>query len=100
MDGENSCKQRTLGSPRDSFGCRSCFSPNPSGEIRLSIPQDELQLDNGRVMSAESLKSSLARQRKAVRIDEFCRVIFPLGFIIFNVCYWNYYQSDFEDDEA
>lgn len=33
-------------------------------------------------------------QRRAVRIDEVCRFVFPLGFIIFNVCYWNYYKSE------
>ena len=35
----------------------------------------------------------LTNQRRAVRIDEFCRFIFPLGFIFFNIFYWNYYKE-------
>ena len=44
-------------------------------------------------LSSQSLQRVFANQRKAVKIDEFCRFIFPIGFIIFNLCYWNYYQN-------
>ena len=44
-------------------------------------------------LSSQSLQRVFANQRKAVKIDEFCRFIFPIGFTIFNLCYWNYYQN-------
>ena len=98
-------------------GCsvsRGCMVTTSSSQpdVRVRIPlelenensrfENHLLFDNdGRpqqVMSKEVLQKRFTNQRKAVRIDEFCRFIFPLGFIIFNVCYWNYYQSDFEEE--
>ena len=32
------------------------------------------------------------------QIDKFCRVIFPLTFIVVNYFYWNLYLNDEEDD--
>ena len=35
------------------------------------------------------------RQRqRAVKIDEVCRVVFPFGFVIFNIMYWTYYRDE------
>ncbi len=33
-------------------------------------------------------------QRRAVRIDEICRFLFPGGFAIFNALYWTYYREE------
>lgn len=30
-------------------------------------------------------------RRRAVGVDEISRVIFPLGFTVFNISYWYYY---------
>ena len=87
---------------RRSQGCGCMSSASSHQDVRVQIPssvEETAEFTNGRVMSSESLQTHLANQRKAVRIDEFCRIIFPVGFIIFNLCYWNYYQSDFEEDD-
>ena len=44
-------------------------------------------------LSSQSLQKVYSNQTRAVKIDEWCRFIFPIGFIIFNLCYWNYYQN-------
>ena len=44
-------------------------------------------------LSSQSLQRGFANQRNAVKIDEWCRFIFPIGFTIFNLCYWHYYQN-------
>ena len=31
--------------------------------------------------------------RRAIQIDEFSRLGFPLAFLIFNILYWNYYTQ-------
>jgi hypothetical protein len=38
-------------------------------------------------------------RRRAVRIDEVCRFLFPLLFILFNLVYWFYYRDEVEDTE-
>lgn len=74
-------------------GCNNCYSVPPNKDVR--IPLDD------RYSSSESLQNHLQNQSRAVRIDEFCRIMFPLGFIIFNVCYWNYYQeTDIEESSS
>ena len=35
---------------------------------------------------------------RAVFIDECCRFAFPLGFVVFNIFYWFYYQVYRQDE--
>ena len=77
-------------------GCNGCLPPSASSiEVRLPIedePVDMTMLNSNLIMSSNDVR--FKQQRRAVRIDEICRFVFPLGFIIFNVCYWNYYKSE------
>lgn len=34
------------------------------------------------------------QRRRATRIDEVCRFLFPFGFFIFNLIYWNHYKEE------
>ena len=42
----------------------------------------------------ESLMISRRNRMRAVRIDEYCRFVFPVGFAIFNAIYWKYYKEE------
>ena len=35
----------------------------------------------------------MQRRRRAVRVDEICRYLFPMLFILFNAWYWYYYRE-------
>ena len=62
-------------------------------EVRLPMGDQEAGIfSSNLVVSSNDIR--FKHQRRAVRIDEVCRFVFPLGFIIFNVCYWNYYKSE------
>ncbi len=37
---------------------------------------------------------SRRHRRRAIRIDEICRFLFPLLFTIFNGFYWYYYREE------
>ena len=37
---------------------------------------------------------SRRHRRRAVRIDEVCRYLFPVLFTIFNGLYWYYYREE------
>ena len=39
-------------------------------------------------------KARLLRRRRAVRVDEVCRYLFPMLFILFNAWYWYYYREE------
>ena len=81
-------------------GCNGCL---PKGsEVRVTMdgtdPENPARMTalaaQGHVsLSSESLQIHLANQRRAVCVDEWCRFIFPIGFILFNLAYWNYYQN-------
>ena len=71
--------------------------------VSMTLEEDDQEAaaaaDHIQLSSENMHHHRISNQRRAVRIDEFCRFGFPLGFIIFNVCYWNYYQSA-DDVEA
>ena len=77
-------------------GCNGCLPPSASNvEVRLPMGEDEpgmTMMNSNLYMSSSDMRHN-NQQRTAVRIDEVCRFVFPLGFIIFNVCYWNYYNT-------
>ena len=66
-----------------------------NAEVRLPMGGDQEAgiFSSNLVVSSHDLRFNPQRST-AVRIDEVCRFVFPLGFIIFNVCYWNYYKSE------
>ena len=65
-----------------------------NAEVRLPMGDQEAGIfSSNLVVSSHDLRFNPQRST-AVRIDEVCRFVFPLGFIIFNVCYWNYYKSE------
>jgi len=76
------------------IGCNGCLPPSASNvEVRLPMGDQEAGIfSSNLVVSSNDIR--FKHQRRAVRIDEVCRFVFPLGFIIFNVCYWNYYKSE------
>lgn len=82
--------------PKDELGCNGCLPRASSGQdvhVPMEHVEDEsLTLDNS-VVNVTSRNQRLANQRRAVRIDEVCRFVFPLGFILFNIFYWNYYKE-------
>ena len=45
-------------------------------------------------------KARLLRRRRAVRVDEVCRYLFPVLFILFNAWYWYYYRDEDSDREG
>ena len=73
-------------------GCNGCL--NKGSEVRVTMEGTDPENPQAHAsLSSESLQIHLANQRRAVCIDEWCRFIFPIGFILFNLCYWNYYQN-------
>ncbi len=50
-------------------------------------------------MSLGAAEKRLYR-RRAVRVDEVCRFLFPLLFILFNAMYWYYYRDEDEDEDG
>lgn len=47
--------------------------------------------DIGRLGYDHIVHQAVRYSRKALNVDKRCRVIFPVGFIIFNAFYWWYY---------
>jgi len=85
-------------------GCNGCLNKKSGSEVRVNMdePENPAMVNLAHMgslqgvahsLSSQSLQKVFANQRKAVKIDEWCRFIFPIGFIIFNLCYWNYYQN-------
>jgi len=82
-------------------GCNGCLPKGSEVRVNMGDPENPGMVlaattSNQGIthsLSSESLQVHLANQRKAVCVDEYCRFIFPIGFIIFNLCYWNYYQN-------
>ena len=90
--------QTGSGSAKDEFGCNGCLSRAPSGQdVHVPIEHidadESLTLDMNNPVAGVNKQRCLANQRRAVRIDEVCRFIFPLGFTLFNIFYWNYYKE-------
>ena len=90
--------QTGAGSAKDEFGCNGCLSRAVSGQdvhVPIEHIEDEsLTQDLNNAVAGVNKQRCLANQRRAVRIDEVCRFIFPLGFTLFNIFYWNYYKEE------
>ncbi len=69
----------------------------PSVPVSLSMQctdvENRIQTDNGEVNQKEGLLKlmNFHRKSKAQRVDEICRMVFPLAFLLFNVGYWTLY---------
>jgi len=83
-------------------GCNGCLTKGSEVRVNMDEPENPAMVNLAHMgslqgvahsLSSQSLQRVFANQRKAVKIDEFCRFIFPIGFTIFNLCYWNYYQN-------
>ena len=46
----------------------------------------------GTLNTRRNAKARMQRRRRAVRVDEVCRYLFPMLFILFNAWYWYYYR--------
>ena len=47
---------------------------------------------SGTLNTRRNAKARMQRRRRAVRVDEICRYLFPMLFILFNAWYWYYYR--------
>ena len=97
-------------SSKEDFGCNGCLANRghlgPDVHLPMeAVDEESVNMDTMTPMTygvdpEHAFRSRLvspqrmANQRRAVRIDEFCRFIFPLGFIFFNIFYWNYYKEE------
>ena len=48
---------------------------------------------SGNLNTRRNAKARMQRRRRAVRVDEVCRYLFPMLFILFNAWYWYYYRE-------
>ena len=76
----------TLGSPFTG----QFFQAAESDGITLGGP-DNMNLNAGGGGGLSSLSYSRVNTRRYERIDRIAMKLFPIIFILFNVCYWSYY---------
>eukprot|EP00094_Tigriopus_californicus_P013642 TCALIF_13199-PA protein Name:"Similar to Glra4 Glycine receptor subunit alpha-4 (Mus musculus)" AED:0.14 eAED:0.28 QI:0/0/0/0.75/0.33/0.5/4/0/282 len=79
----------------DGLGCLGtgqCISRSVSQPANMDLKVNGLD----QIPSPRLLRSSIGVRKNrmlAVRIDEVCRFVFPLGFALFNAMYWTYYKE-------
>ena len=57
--------------------------------------QDEEEANDEKEAKSARM-SSAGRARK---VDKIARIVFPLGFLIFNIVFWTYYSLDVNNHE-
>ncbi|GIY46902.1 hypothetical protein CEXT_119211 [Caerostris extrusa] len=57
--------------------------------------ESETRVPNGtrKIRSPSLRRGSESLERRALKIDKFSRVVFPLLFIVLNIAYWCYYLT-------
>ena len=65
----------------------------------LLFPQIGTVENGGRPgLRRRQMRSDVEGKQKARRVDKLSRKMFPLAFIIFNICYWIFYTVNFDGD--
>uniref|UniRef100_A0A183BZY8 Neur_chan_LBD domain-containing protein n=1 Tax=Globodera pallida TaxID=36090 RepID=A0A183BZY8_GLOPA len=69
---------------------RPSLRPDRADIINAHL-REHRDLDGNPLITNHFLRQSIHFSRKGLQIDRCSRWIFPLGFALWNVCYWTYY---------
>lgn len=102
------CERGRVGRPvrkPPSVGCVSASSnpdhfarSGPAGQYTQMYPRQRRKMPPRRLPSGrdpmannEFIRTSFAYSRKGLQVDKWSRILFPLGFLLFNMFFWGYY---------